>query len=255
VTGERGHCQSLVCRYHGWAYGRDGSLLSARDFGGDVDAGALGLFDVAVASWRGLVFVNLDAQARPLVNELAAFFAAAASEPFDDFAYSHRVVHTVECNWKTYAENYAEGYHVPLVHPDLNREIDAKRYRVDVGDYYCEHTAPTRDGAVNSGRWLWRFPNLALNVYPDAMNVERFVPDGPHLTHVVYDYFFATACPAERREDLERVGRDLLDEDRTICEAVQRNLDAGVYTSGPLSPRHENGVAAFQEWLRGAVEA
>jgi choline monooxygenase len=31
-----------------------------------------------------------------------------------------------------------------------------------------------------------------------------------------------------------------------ICEAVQRNLDAGVYDRGVLSPRHEVAVGWFQ---------
>ena len=38
-----------------------------------------------------------------------------------------------------------------------------------------------------------------------------------------------------------------------ICEAVQRNLESGVYDTGVLSPRHENGVAAFQRWLRESL--
>ena len=46
---------------------------------------------------------------------------------------------------------------------------------------------------------------------------------------------------------------DILDEDRVICEAVQRNLEAGVYDTGVLSPRHEHGVAAFQRWLRESL--
>ena len=37
---------------------------------------------------------------------------------------------------------------------------------------------------------------------------------------------------------------------RPICEAVQRNLDAGVYERGVLSPRHEQGVALFQRLVR-----
>ena len=46
-----------------------------------------------------------------------------------------------------------------------------------------------------------------------------------------------------------RLSATTLDEDRAICEAVQRNLDAGVYDTGLLSPRHEQGVAAFQRWV------
>jgi len=32
--------------------------------------------------------------------------------------------YVVECNWKVYVDNYLEGYHLPLVHPSLMRELD-----------------------------------------------------------------------------------------------------------------------------------
>ena len=46
-------------------------------------------------------------------------------------------------------------------------QFDAKRYRVDLGDKYCRHSAPARDGSPDSGRWLFRWPNLAINIYGD----------------------------------------------------------------------------------------
>jgi choline monooxygenase len=49
------------------------------------------------------------------------------------------------------------------------------------------------------------------------------------------------------------MGIELLDEDRTICEQVQANLERGIYDSGVLSPRHENGLAAFQQWWRESL--
>ena len=159
------------------------------------------------------------------------------------------MTHEVAANWKVYADNYMEGYHVPLVHPELNREIVAKEYRVEVGDHFCEHSAPARDGAVNAGRWLWRYPNLALNVYPDGMNIERFVPVDHRRTLVLYDYFFRDLDARAANEEVVRVGCTILEEDRAICEAVQRNLESGVYDVGRLSPRHEAGVAAFQGWV------
>jgi choline monooxygenase len=35
---------------------------------------------------------------------------------------------------------------------------------------------------------------------------------------------------------------------------VQRNLDAGVYDSGVLSPRHEGAVGWFQDQVREALK-
>jgi phenylpropionate dioxygenase-like ring-hydroxylating dioxygenase large terminal subunit len=41
-------------------------------------------------------------------------------------------------------------------------------------------------------------------------------------------------------------------QDRRIVESVQRNLRAGIYESGLLSPRHENGLRQFQDLVRKA---
>jgi choline monooxygenase len=45
----------------------------------------------------------------------------------------------------------------------------------------------------------------------------------------------------------------ILDEDRVICEAVQRNLGSGLARPGVLSPRHEAGVALVQELVADAL--
>jgi choline monooxygenase len=37
----------------------------------------------------------------------------------------------MKCNWKTYVDNYLEGYHLPSVHPGLNRELDYNAYVVE----------------------------------------------------------------------------------------------------------------------------
>ena len=170
----------------------------------------------------------------------------------EELQFSHQVAHEVAANWKTYADNYMEGYHIPLVHPRLNKEVDARRYRVEVGDRYCSHSAPARDGSLTSGKWLWRFPNLAINLYPDGMNVERFLPLGPRRTRIVYDYFFRDLSPAAQAENDEvvRLSLEVLDEDRAICEAVQRNLESGVYDTRPAQP-----PARERRWLPAVAGA
>lgn len=248
-----GACAALSCAYHGWTYDLEGRLRRARDFGdaADFDPGDHGLLPVRAERWAGLVWVNVDPAAPPLTEALGGL--PAACEPFAVERFAFREDRSVElaCNWKTYADNYLEGYHIPFVHPELNREVDAGRYRVDVEDGYCRHSVPTRDGAVNSGTWLWRFPNIALNLYGDGMNVERFVPLGPGRTRIDYTYFFAPTSSA-RVDDTVAMSTVTLEQDARICEAVQRNLDAGAYDTGRLSPRHEGGVFHFHERVRAA---
>jgi choline monooxygenase len=256
VDAGTGRVPSLVCRYHGWAYGLDGALRSARDFGGELDCDAISLEPVLVGTWRGLVFVNLDLShdAPTLLDALGTFVEACEPYAIEAFVPTVERDHRLACNWKTYADNYLEGYHIPLVHPGLNKEIDTKRYRVDVDDdhRWVSHSAPTRDGALNQGRWLWRWPNLALNVYPDGMCVERYDPVSRSDTRLRYTYAFVDPAAAAI-EEVVRMSSEVTSEDVAICEAVQRNLDSGIYVDGWLSPRHEAGLAAFQRWVRAAV--
>ena len=42
-----------------------------------------------------------------------------------------RRTYDMKCNWKTYVDNYLEGYHLPSVHPGLNRELDYNAYTVE----------------------------------------------------------------------------------------------------------------------------
>jgi choline monooxygenase len=251
VDDGAGACANLVCQYHGWAYAFDGRLRSARDFGEEPDADEFSLREIRVASWRGQVFVNLNTAAPPLEQDLRDFFAEMSDFPLEAMTLVRSARHDLACNWKTYADNYLEGYHIPLLHPELNRQFDAKRYRVDLGDRYCRHSAPSRDSSPADGRWLFRWPNLAMNIYGDSMNIEVIVPTGPESCSVWYSHFFADPNAPDIDDVIARADT-VLAQDRRIVEAVQRNLAAGIYESGLLSPRHENGVLQFQDLVRAA---
>jgi choline monooxygenase len=255
VEEGKGTCGNLVCQYHGWIYDDDGRLRSARDFGDTPDADENALHPIHVGEWRGQIFVNLAASTRPLAEDLAAFFAECDGFPLDAMTLVREWRHDLACNWKTYADNYLEGYHIPLIHPELQRQYDTKQYRVELGDRYCRHHAPRRDhayGARDDGRWLFRWPNLALNVYGDSMNVEVIIPTGPQTCTVVYNHFFRDP-DAPDVSDVIAFSDLVMKQDRWMVEAVQRNLAAGVYDVGRLSPRHEVALAQFQTLVREAA--
>jgi len=248
-----GSCRSFVCRYHGWSYALDGSLRSARDFGAELPQGDLSLLGVAVDTWRGLCFVNLDGTAPPLVDWLGAVVDHCAPYDMEAMRVVHRSGHDLAANWKVYAENYQEGYHIPLVHPGLHRQVDSSRYAVDLVGPVAVHSAPTRAGSVTDGAWLWRFPGFALNLYRSGMSLETYWPTGPTSTRVEYTFFAAPDTTDEESAAAVENSVRVLDEDRVICEAVQRNLAAGVSRPPVLSPHHERGVALVHELVTAAL--
>jgi len=52
--------------------------------------------------------------------------------------------YVIDCNWKVYVDNYLEGYHIPIAHPGLMKEIDYAQYRTDTFRYYSQQFAPIR---------------------------------------------------------------------------------------------------------------
>ena len=256
VGGFRAWCVGITV-------GPTGSMVDsapARDFGATdgFEPAEISLTGALVEGWRGLVFVNLDLDRRapPLLEALGTFAEECEPYPIEELVVTHEAQHDLACNWKTYADNYLEGYHIPLVHPALSKDIDVKRYVVDVDERHrwVRHSAPARDGAVSGGCWLWRWPNLALNLYPDAMNVERYDPVTPYRTRLRYSYSFRRPGDHEANEAVIRTSAQVTAEDIAICESVQRNLESGSYDTGWLSPKHERGVAAFQRWVRETVD-
>ena len=208
-----------------------------------------------MAEWRGLLFVNLHAEAPAIEAWLGdGFIAQCAPFAMETWTPVVRQTHAIACNWKTYSDNYLEGYHIPFVHPALARAIDTSSYEVQVEDGWIRHAATTREGASTAGVWLYHWPNLALNLYERGMSVERWLPTGPTACDLVLDYCFADTtanAAAENQRDVDSSAQTCL-EDKAICEAVQRNLAAGAYTDGLLAPRHETGVADFQARVRRA---
>ena len=250
VQGSSGHCDGeLVCAYHGWRYALDGRLRAATGFGAaeGFDPRAFGLFDVRTELWRGLVFANLDPEAAPLADHVAPLEALLTERGLRMAGPALRRSHDLSCDWKVYAENYLEGYHIGSVHPVLAGELGSADYRVRVeGDLVVQEAAGVNDGP-QSGIWGWLWPNLGINVYRDGAMIERMTPVGPGRTRL--DYLFLHDGGAAALGGALDASDRLTAEDARICEAVQANLSAGAYGTGVLSARHEAGVAWFQSRL------
>ncbi|HMQ26884.1 MAG TPA: aromatic ring-hydroxylating dioxygenase subunit alpha [Acidimicrobiales bacterium] len=113
-----GTCRQFTCKYHGWRYGLDGGLTFVQQEGEffDLNKQDYGLAPVRCEVWEGFIFVNLDADAEPLVDYLGEMGADLAGYPFGEFTQVSKYRAEVGANWKLFIDAFTEFYHAPVLH-------------------------------------------------------------------------------------------------------------------------------------------
>jgi choline monooxygenase len=211
---------------------------------------------VQIAEWRGLLFIAIDPQVG-LIDQLGDLPGEVADYPIETFVSIEERRFTMRSNWKTYTDNFVEGYHIPGIHPGFMKVIDFANFETVALKGLVRMTSPQKNGSIYGGKWLWMWPNWTLSVFPGGMNTSRINPTSVGSTDLTYDFYFAdlsSETEASRRDTVE-VNCGIVREDFGICEHTQNNYTSGGYTPGPLSPRHEQSVAYFQDLVRNAVTA
>ena len=254
--------KSLRCRYHGWTYGLDGQLKSAPEMGSapGFDVGDIRLPQLQVRVWQGLVFAAVAAGVADF-DALGDGIDARSGEHrgLESYGHHHRVGYDLACNWKVYVDNYLEGYHVPHVHPELNRMLDYRSYVTETSTWHSLQWSPLESspGLYGNGDalyyWLW--PNTMLNILPGRLQTNRVVPLAVDRCRIEFDFYYPLDESGEgyARRDADLAFSDLVQqEDLGICMDVQRGLASGSYVAGRLNPLRESAVHHFQELLRSS---
>lgn len=265
VAQGAGNRRVFQCGYHGWTYLPDGRLHGTPEFDG-VECFRREDFrlpEFRIESWNGLIFVNLDQHAPALTEVLEDLPQRLAGRDLSAMKPAARKDWYIDCNWKVYVDNYLEGYHLPIVHPALNRELDYQNYRTETKRFYSIQHAPIRrsetarlsvdeNAGITDAQYFWLFPNLMLNVYPDNYSTNLIIPLGPERTLTVFEWFFLHPENEKVKSAIRRVVQfsdEIQYEDIAICEAVQRGLRSRTYQTGRYSVRRENGVHHFHGLL------
>jgi len=280
-----GRCSGrITCPYHGWTYRYDGSLLAtpARDSFPDLDLSEHGLGTVHVELALGFVFVCLAAEAPPPPSQLwAPMMQELAPYRFEQLVPTQPVYSEEwDVDWKIAMDNYLESYHVPIGHPGLNRmftpdyedqrgvpgiargiswlrEAPSSRwservYQKCVGEITAPHLP-------EPNRRSWRFysclPNLGIDLMPEQVDFFQVLPRGPGKALIRGAAF---GVPDERREMRllrwlgNRINMQVNNEDRMLCERLQRGIADSDYRPGPLS-QIETWMLEFHELLRARI--
>jgi choline monooxygenase len=277
VADGRGNRKSLQCKYHGWTYDLQGKLMRAPEFEGvkNWNADDVCLKPVKVEAWGPWVFVNLDPEAQPMSAVYGTIHDEIQNAGFkiDKMQFVERRDYVIKCNWKVYVDNYLEGYHLPIAHPDLFREIDYDQYKVDTFRYYSKQYAPIREvkeGDVRDRRYVrsgegeedalyyWIFPNVMLNVYLDNTSINIIVPIDHETTLTIFEWYFeqpGTGAGWGSMQDIIAFSDQIQVEDIELCEWVQKGLKSRAYDKGRFSVLRENGVHHFQSLVHEFLTA
>jgi choline monooxygenase len=259
---------SIVCPYHGWAYGLDGRLRGARraDRMETFDKSEICLEQVQVEELCGLVYVNLDAAAQPL-SEQAADLAAEIEQWAPDVAeltHARRLTYDVRSNWKNVIDNFLECYHCHIAHKEFVDLVDMDTYEVRTHGIWSSHFAEAgrhanaaydvSEATVNEHAVWWLWPNTCLLRYPGRGNfmVFQILPAGADRTLETWDFYLETEEPNDaERQSIRYIDEVLQQQDISLVESVQRGMSTPAFSQGRIvfdpagSGLSEHGVHHF----------
>ncbi|MCO4291737.1 aromatic ring-hydroxylating dioxygenase subunit alpha [Solitalea sp. MAHUQ-68] len=259
-----GKYKKFICNYHGRKFNIDGQFESMPEFkeAKDFPRACDDLHQIDVKEWSGFPFVSLNPGfdfdiLAAILNERVGFM------PVSQFQFRPELSreYLVNAHWALYCDNYLEGFHVPFVHPDLNKVLDYQQYKTLIYDY-CNLQIGIGDHAdecfdlpknhVDHGQkiaayYYWLFPNMMLNFYPWGLSLNIVKPISIKQCKVK----FLTYMYDESKYDkgagalLDKVER----EDEFVVENVQRGINSRFYKNGRFSPTREQGVHHFHSLL------
>ena len=280
VDGPGGCAKVLTCPYHAWSYGRDGRLVGVphRNEYPGLQTDRLGLFPLTLESWRGFLFVSLEPGAASVAEMMAPYEDEVAPYRLEELRAIGRVtLRSRALNWKTIADNYSDGLHIPVGHPGLTR-LFGKGYRIEAeahvdrmeGDLLDKESANPSERAyqqllprvhhlpaTHQRKWLYYklFPNVAFDIYPDQVDFMQFLPVSPTET-VIREISYAV--PDDRREMRAarhlnwRINRRVNAEDTELIARVQLGMQSESYVAGPLGTS-EVCLRSFARKLRRLI--
>lgn len=276
----------IVCPYHAWSYALDGRLVRGpgQSCPEDFDKAEHGLYPVAVAQWRGFVFVNLAAEPGAPVDGFDSDPDALASWPLERLERAHVYRKEMACNWKVFWENYNECLHRPGVHPELSalvpiygRGLMERRDDPNWQDH-ADNDAPEHSGTLRAGAETWsadgkahgrafadlsdddreagqryvtHLPSFFVVGHVDYVRTVSLRPLGPDRTELTAEWFFTAETLPRTQAETDNIvgfGKLVLDQDAAICEVNQRGLSALPHRRGTLMPE-EYEIARFHAWV------
>ena len=289
LISEKCKLKNLIrCPYHSWSYDFSGKLIATPHIGGLNKHSAVGfdkknsnLKEVNTYVWMDLIFININSNAKnfsksiePLEKRWSKFIKKedqSLIKHSKDFGYFNM---DVKSNWKLAIENYCESYHLPWIHPELNRVSNI------LDHYHIEDSMGTFSGQGShkysqqfqgnkkfnifpnwptncnqNSEYIALFPNVMLGIHIDHFYAFWLEPLQNDKTREHFEMYYIgdeSAMSEEYREMRKKnleFWQDVLNEDVGVIQGMQEGRNSPVFNGGNFSPIMDSPTLLFHKWV------
>ena len=176
-----GNRKAFICPYHGWAYGNDGKLKSARDMDHreDFNCDDYSLKPVRFVVFQGMIFINCDPDAPDFVAPLEKITTQLGAYDLENAKVAERKTYRIHANWKLVLENYLECYHCASSHRQY-----AKLHTLEAP---FEKVKPINEAMWARAAEMTGVPGIAAEYYGYYNDAAAFGACSYHSRYALYE--------------------------------------------------------------------
>ena len=277
----------IRCPYHNWCYGIDGKLVSTPHVGGigkhshkGVKKNELGLNKVRSHVWNDTIFIDITGNALSFDDHFSRLKKRWSDfdQPMffggNDSGFSM----CLNANWKLAIENYCESYHLPSVHPELNKTSK-------LSDHYhiCESENYSGQGSFlynqisdksnvfpdfknltdqwnNGTEYVALYPNVLMGVHRDQ--IFSVIVNPLSVTKITERAAFYFSEKLEQKKSMKKLiiknknfWKNIFEEDIYVVEGMQKGRNTRMFDGGKFSPSMDIPTHNFHKWIAGALSS
>ena len=280
----------LRCPYHSWSYDFEGKLIATPHIGGfniheseKFDKSKSNLKEIRSKVWMDIIFININNNEiefneyiKPLEDRWSKFISKQDQNLLvrsKDYGYFNL---NVKSNWKFAIENYCESYHLPTIHPELNKVSN-------ISEHYHIQGLPNRFAGQGSKKYsqlikgnksfnnfknwpkdlsknseyIALFPNVMIGLHVDHFYAFWLEPISINETkeHLVMYYVGDNSANGNELKNMRKENsnfwKGVMSEDIKAIEGMQEGRNSPIYNGGNFSPVMDNPTHEFHKWVVG----
>ena len=278
----------IRCPYHSWSYDFNGKLTVTPHIGGlgkheveGFDKNKSNLKEIKSNIWMDLIFININSNAKPfedfikpLEDRWSRFISKKDQKLIRHSTDNGYFNMTVNSNWKFAIENYCESYHLPWIHPELNKVSNiSDHYHIEDENlnfsgqgsnkysqqfdgnikFKCFPNWPTE--LSEKSEYVSLYPNVMLGIHIDHFYAFWLEPISNNQTKEHFELYYVgdESASSDEFKDIREKNfafwQEVMNEDVTAIEGMQNGRNSPAYNGGNFSPVMDTPTLMFHKWV------